>query len=183
MEEIGAKIKTLRKSRKFTLKDVAERAGCTNAYISQIEKGIVSPSISLLKNIATAFGIRLVDLFLVDEEADDEIIIRRGEGFEIKYPRGDASISLLVKNLEGKNMQPLVARFNPKSGSEGLYAHGGGQEFGYVLSGELDLMIEDKVYNLKRGDTFYFNSTRPHGYINHSEEITEVLWVISPPTY
>ena len=162
---------------------MAGRAGCTNAYISQIEKGIVSPSISLLKKIATALGLRLVDLFLTDGEPSDEVVIRRGQGFEIKYPRGDASIFLLVKNLEGKNMQPLLARFDPESGSEGLYAHGGGQEFGYVLSGELELIIEDKTYNLRKGDAFYFNSTRSHGYVNPSNRVTEVLWVISPPTY
>lgn len=183
LEIIGAKIRALRKSRNFTLSDLAERAGCTNAYISQIEKGIVSPSISLLKKIATGLGMKLVDLFLEDETPNDEVVIKKGEGFEIKYPRGDASIFLLLKNLEGKNMQPLLARFEPKSGSEGRYTHGGGQEFGYVLKGELDLMVEDNRYKLKEGDSFYFNSTRSHGYSNNSDEVTEVLWVISPPTY
>lgn len=137
----------------------------------------------MLKRIASALGIRLVDLFLAADEPTDELVIRRNEGFEIEYPRGDASIFLLLKNLEGKNMEPLLAKFSPKSGSEGLYAHGGGQEFGYVLSGELDLTVGERTYNLKKGDAFYFNSTRLHGYMNPSDEITEVLWVISPPTY
>ncbi|RLB40810.1 MAG: Cro/Cl family transcriptional regulator [Deltaproteobacteria bacterium] len=182
LKKLGAKIKILRRSRKFTVNELAKRAGCTSGYISQIEKGIASPSISTLKNIATALGVKLVDLF-VESDADEEIVIRKGEGFEIRYPQGDASIFLLVKSLAGKNMEPLLARFEPGAGSHGLYSHSGGQEFGYVVRGTLELRIEDKVYSLNEGDSFYFDSTRPHGYINRGKSVTEVIWVISPPTY
>jgi transcriptional regulator with XRE-family HTH domain len=180
---LGNKIRSLRKSRNFTLKDIGDAAGCTKAYVSQIERGIVSPSISVLKRIATALEIKLVDLFLVSEDDGDNIVVKKGESFKIKYPRGDASLSMLVKNLNGKNMQPLLKRLDPKTGSGGLYAHNGSQEFGYVVAGEFDLLIEDKVYPLKQGDSFYFNSDRPHGFINHREEPAEIVWVISPPTY
>ena len=183
LKELGHKVRSLRKSRGFTLQDIGDSAGCTKAYISQIEKGVVSPSISVLKRIATALGIRLVDLFIVPGEENDEIVVKRGEGFKIKYPRGDASLSMLVKNLDGRNMQPLLKRLDPKTGSDGLYAHNGSQEFGYVVSGEFDLMIEDKVYRLREGDSFYFNSSRPHGFINNEEVPAEIVWVISPPTY
>ncbi len=183
LKKLGNKIRTLRKGRGFTLQDISMDAGCTKAYISQIEKGVVSPSISMLKRIATALGVKLVDLFLVPGEEDDEVVVRQGDGFKIKYPRGDASLCMLVKNLEGKNMQPLLKRLDPKSGSDGLYAHNGSQEFGFVISGEFNLMIDDKVYRLKKGDSFYFNSCRPHGFINNGEEPAEIVWVIGPPTY
>jgi len=183
LKELGHKIRSLRKSRGFTLQDIGDSAGCTKAYISQIEKGVVSPSISVLKRIATALGIKLVDLFLGPGEEDEEVVVKRGEGFKIKYPRGDASLSMLVKNLDGRNMQPLLKRLDPKTGSDGLYAHNGSQEFGYVVSGEFDLMIEDKVYRLRERDSFYFNSNRPHGFINNGEAPAEIVWVISPPTY
>ena len=179
---LGGKIRALRQSRGFKLYDLAERAGCTSSYISQIEKGTVSPSISVLKNIANSLGVKLVDLFTVDG-AEDNVITRNGEGCEIKYPRGDASITLLVKNLDGKNMEPLLKVLEPKTGSDGLYSHNGSQEFGHVLSGEFDLMIEENVYTLKKGDSFYFNSSRPHGFVNNGEEDALILWVISPPTY
>jgi quercetin dioxygenase-like cupin family protein len=142
----------------------------------------VSPSISVLKSIANALGVKIVDLFTVDG-GEDHVIVRNGEGCEIKYPRGDASITLLVRNLEGKNMEPLLKVLEPKTGSDGLYSHTGSQEFGYVLSGAFDLMIEENVYTLRKGDSFYFNSSRPHGFINNGEEDALILWVISPPTY
>jgi transcriptional regulator with XRE-family HTH domain len=125
LKELGNKIRSLGKGRGFTLQGIGDDAGCTKAYISQIEKGVVSPSISMLKRIATALGISPLDLFLVPGEEDDEVVVKRGEGFKKKYPRGDASLSMLVKNLDGKNMQPLLKRLDPKSGSDGLYAHNG----------------------------------------------------------
>lgn len=72
----------------------------------------------------------------------------------------------------------------PGSGSRGQYSHGlGGEEFGYVISGQLYLIIEDKEYILEDGDSFYFKSTKPHGYTNKSDRVAEVMWVISPPPY
>jgi transcriptional regulator with XRE-family HTH domain len=183
IEKLGNKIRALRRSRKFRLQDLAGRAGCTSAYISQIEKGTVSPSISVLKAIANALGVRLVDLFLTEGDHLDDIVVRRGEGYEIKYPDGTSSIDLLVKNLDGKTMEPLLKKLPPGEGSDGLYSHAGSQEFGYVVEGEFDLMVEEKVFKLRRGDSFYFNSNRPHGFINHGDETAEILWVISPPTY
>jgi len=88
---------------------------------------------------------------------------------------------LLVKNLEGRNMEPLLKRLDPKTGSNGLYAHAG--RIRHVISGSFDLRGGDKVYNLSEGDSFYFDSSRQHGFINNSEELAEILWVISLPTY
>ncbi len=183
LEQLGKVIRSMRKSRKFTLQDIGKAAGCTKAYVSQIENGVVSPSISVLKRIATALGVKLVDLFLVPGVEEDTVVIKRDEGARIKYPQEGASLFLLAKNLEGKNMEPLLKRLDPKAGSEGLYAHLGSQEFGYVISGKFDLMVEDKVYSLSEGDSFYFDSSQSHGFINNSEEPAEVIWVISPPTY
>jgi len=180
---LGSKIRTFRKSRLLTIKDLAERVVCTTAYISQIENGIASPSISMLKSIANALNVKLVDFFINDGDFDDDIVIRKGGGYKIKYPMGNASISLLTKTLDGKNMEPLLKVLEPKTGSDGLYSHSGSQEFGYVISGTFDLLIEDKVYKLQRGDSFYFNSSRPHGFANNEKKPAVILWVISPPTY
>ena len=172
----------MRNSRKLTQTSLAEKVGCSVGYISQLEKDTVSPSIAVLKKIAVALDVRLVDFFL-EPDQKEEIVTKSGRGFEIKYPQGDVSIYLLVRDLEGKYMEPLVARFEPNSGSNGLYSHSGGHEFGYVVSGELDLMVEDKTYKLTKGDSFYFDSRRQHGYANRSKQVSEVIWVISPPTY
>ncbi len=186
IEEIGNKIKIIRKNKNLTIRKLASLVGCSNGYISQLEKGNVTPSITILKKISNALGIKLVDFFLEeqDEQNEDEGLIRKNERFEIRYPQSDASIFMLTKRLTGRSMEPLLARFEPGSGSRGQYSHGlGGEEFVYVISGQLHLMIEDKEYLLEEGDSFYFKSSKPHGYTNKSDRITEVIWVISPPTY
>lgn len=183
MEEIGKKIKKIRKNKNLTIRKLASSVGCSNGYISQLEKGDVTPSITILKKISNALGMRLVDFFL-EEQDEEAIVIRKNERFEIRYPQSDAAIFMLTKRLTGRSMEPLLARFEPGAGSRGQYSHGlGGEEFGYVISGQLYLMIEDKEYILEDGDSFYFKSTKPHGYTNKSDRVTEVMWVISPPTY
>ncbi len=183
MEEIGKKIRTIRKNKNLTIRKLASSAGCSNGYISQLEKGYVTPSITILKKISNALGIRLVDFFL-EEQDEETIVIRKNERFEIKYPQNDASIFMLTKRVTDHSMEPLIALFEPGSGSRGQYSHGlGGEEFGYVMSGKLHLKVEDKEYILEEGDSFYFKSTKPHGYINKTDQVTEVIWVISPPTY
>ncbi len=91
---------------------------------------------------------------------------------------------MLTKRLTVRSMEPLLVRFEPGAGSQGKYSHGqGGEEFGYVISGQLHLVVEDKEYILEEGDSFYFKSTKPHGYANKSDGVSKVIWVISPPTY
>ena len=126
---------------------------------------------------------RLVDFFL-EEQDEEAVVIKKMSASKLGTLKSDASIFMLTKRLTGRLMEPLIARFEPGSGSRGQYSHGlGGEEFGYVISGQLYLMIEDKEYILEEGDSFYFKSTKPHGYTNKSDRVTEVMWVISPPTY
>jgi transcriptional regulator with XRE-family HTH domain len=183
MEEIGKKIKKIRKNKNLTIRKLASLVGCSNGYISQLEKGDVTPSITILKKISNTLGMRLVDFFL-EEQDEETIVIRKNDRFEIRYPQSDASIFMLTKHLTGRSMEPLLARFEPGAGSRGQYSHGqGGEEFGYVISGQLHLIVDDKEYILEEGDSFYFKSTKPHGYTNKSDRLSEVIWVISPPTY
>ena len=126
---------------------------------------------------------RLVDFFL-EEQDEEAVVIKKMSASKLGTLKSDASIFMLTKRLSRHLMEPFIARFEPGSGSRGQYSHGlGGEEFGYVISGQLYLMIEDKEYILEEGDSFYFKSTKPHGYTNKSDRVTEVMWVISPPTY
>jgi glyoxylate utilization-related uncharacterized protein len=126
---------------------------------------------------------RLVDFFL-EEQDEEAVVIKKMSASKLGTLKSDASIFMLTKRLSRHLMEPFIARFELGSGSRGQYSHGlGGEEFGYVISGQLYLMLEDREYILEEGDSFYFKSTKPHGYTNKSDRVTEVMWVISPPTY
>jgi quercetin dioxygenase-like cupin family protein len=80
-------------------------------------------------------------------------------------------------------MEPLLVTVQPGEGSDGQYDHAG-EEFSLVLGGTLELAVEDEVFALRKGDTFYFCSTRLHGFRNPGRRgKTTVLWAITPPSY
>lgn len=182
MAEISEKLRALRKSKKMTLKDVADRAGCTSAYISQLEKGRANPSISTLKKIASVFDVKIIDFFLDNEDDEDDVVIRKNQRVTMGFNMGYAVIESLVRTTENKRMQPLFNTIKPGGGSNGEYTHEG-EEFGIVLAGELELTVGDRVYYVKEGDSFYFPSTTSHGFYNRRERDAIVIWVASPPSF
>lgn len=100
----------------------------------------------------------------------------------MKYPQGDAFIELLVSKVSTKKMQPIWAHFDVGAETHGLYSHVG-EEFGIILKGKMELRIEDETYILEEGDTFYFRSDREHGYGNLGQDVCDVLWIITPPSF
>jgi transcriptional regulator with XRE-family HTH domain len=182
MAEIPEKLRALRRSKRMTLKEVADQAGCTSAYISQLEKGRANPSIATLKKIASVFNVRIVDFFLEEEGDQDDVVVRKDQRMAMGFNRGSAMIESLVKHNESRRMQPLYNVIKPGGSSNGEYSHEG-EEFGLVLSGELELIVADQVYHLKEGDSFYFPSIKSHGFYNRGDEEAVVIWVNSPPSF
>jgi transcriptional regulator with XRE-family HTH domain len=183
MTDLGQRLRVVRRAQGRTLKAVAQKAGFTEAYISQVERGHASPPLASLKRIADSYGVSLVEL-LADETADEqELVLRAKDRQRLVLRHGQVVKELLVRRQSGKRMEPLRVVVQPLAGSKGLYDHAG-EEFGIVLSGVLELTVEERVFKVKKGDTFYFASTRPHGFRNPSpRSVAEVLWVITPPSF
>jgi quercetin dioxygenase-like cupin family protein len=79
-------------------------------------------------------------------------------------------------------MEPHLFRIAPQSGSGESYTHEG-EEFLYILQGELQISLQEEEYRLRPGDSFYFESHTPHRWINPGRDETWVLWVNTPPTF
>jgi quercetin dioxygenase-like cupin family protein len=79
-------------------------------------------------------------------------------------------------------MEPHLFRISPSAGSGDSYSHEG-EEFLYVLRGELKIALDTQEYRLKQGDSFYFESGMPHTWSNPGKTETCVLWVNTPPTF
>ena len=181
-KEIGAKLKQLRQAKKLTLKKLAEQAGCTDAALSKIERGEVTPTISLLKKAVNVLGITLSEFLSNDEDSDDNIVIRKEERVRIDFHDMNIISHQLVHNLKNKMMQPLYEIIKPGGGSGGAYTHYG-EEFGIVLEGELEITVDDVKYVIREGDSFYYKSNRPHSFQNNGDKDVKIIWVITPPTY
>lgn len=182
MEEIAKKLKAYRLGNQMTLKQLANRAGCTDAYLSQLERGRANPSIMILKRIASALGIQVVDFFLEPEVVGNDVVMKENDRVNINFKRGEAKIQMLVRNIENKRMQPFYTTIEPGGGSKGSYSHIG-EEFGIVLQGELELNLNGKVYRVRKNESFYFSSQESHSWLNPGKRKTIVIWVDSPPTF
>jgi transcriptional regulator with XRE-family HTH domain len=182
MKEIGEKIKTLRLVNRMTLKQLGREAGCTDAYLSQLERGLANPSIMILKKIASALRMKVVDFFLEPDIEQNDVILKEGERVNINFKEGDAKIQMLVRNIRDKRMQPFYTTIEPGGGSKGAYSHIG-EEFGIVLQGKLEIILNGKPYRLKKNESFYFSSQTPHSWGNPGKNKTVVIWVVSPPTW
>ncbi len=182
MQEIGEKIKGYRLANQLTLKQLATKASCTDAYLSQLERGLANPSIMILKKIASALGIQVVDLFLEDKNGEGDVVLPVNDRVNMKFKEGNARIQMLVRNIENKRMQPFYTTIEPGGGSKGPYSHIG-EEFGIVVRGELELSLNGKSYRVKRNESFYFSSQEPHSWSNPGKQNTTVIWVVSPPTF
>lgn len=178
---IGPRIRQLRKQHKLTLKQLSEKVGCTDAYLSQVENGKVSPSISKLKKIADALRTNIADFF-VERRDNDPVVLSPDRRVTLSLSRWNANLQSLVLNPSGKRMHPFFTTIKPGGGSHGLYSHVG-EEFGLVLQGELEIELGGETYLVHQGESFYYNSTQPHSWINPGEKDTIVVWVISPPTF
>jgi transcriptional regulator with XRE-family HTH domain len=179
--DIGGKIREVRTGKNLTIKQLAELVQCTSSLISQLERGKADPSISTLKKIASALNANIVDFFMT-ATADDDIVTRVKERVDIQLKRWDTKIQSLIKRLGNKKMQPFYTTIKPGGGSHGMYTHEG-EEFGIVLKGELELIINDKVHVVRENESFYFTSQTPHNWNNKSKEDAIVVWVITPPTF
>jgi len=182
VKEIAEKLKALRLANHMTLKELAQKAGCTDAYLSQLENGRANPSIMILKKVASALQVKVVDFFLEDETNGYDVVLHEGDRVNINFRKGDAKIQMLVRDIQNKRMQPFYTTIEPGGGSEGSYSHIG-EEFGIVLRGVLEIQLQGRSHRVKKNESFYFSSREPHSWSNPGKTKTEVIWVVSPPTF
>jgi transcriptional regulator with XRE-family HTH domain len=182
MSDFGDSIRRLRQSHHMSLGDLAEKVNTSRSFLSQLEQGKTLPSLMTLKSIASAFGVTVGSL--VDEpQTDKSPVVRQGERPKVDHLQSGMIIEALTFRDIHKTLQPLLVKMEPgaNSGTEG-YTHTG-QEFGYVVHGQLLVELEGQKYELKAGDSIYFDSSRPHRFTNPGKEETQMIWVISPPTF
>lgn len=188
VEHLGRELRGLRKAHRLSLKELAEKSGKSVSFLSKIERGLARPSITALQDIAEVLGVPIGWFFASDGPAPaDErpYIVRAGRRRRLTYS-GVASTDymgfqdhLLSANLDGE-LAMGISRYEP-GGSTGddLYVHQG-EEAGLVLEGEIELTLGDKVFVLRRGDSFSFPSRIPHTYRNPGSVTAVVVWANTP---
>lgn len=180
MDQLGSKLRKLRKDQGFSLQTAAKRIGCSPSYLSMVENHKLDPSISKLKKIAEGLGTTIVDLF--QENGGDDVVMRAHKRPRASFPRSKMFIEILVPRSPGRQLDARLAVVSPGGGSKGDYSHQG-EEFGLILEGSLELTVGGADYTLQEGDSFYFESTKEHRFANLGKGECRILWVNYPPSW
>lgn len=185
--KIGAKVKLIRENRKLSVEDVSERTNLSVEQISSIENGSLVPNLTPLIKIARVLGVRL-GTFMDDDENLGPVLTRAQDKKEVTRfsDRGNAVNSdldfyTLAQNKAGRHMDPFVIDIYPSSGEEVKLSTHEGEEFIYVLEGEVEVLYGKDKYELKAGDSIYYESIVAHHLHSHGTGNAKILAVIYTP--
>ncbi|SHJ87783.1 transcriptional regulator, XRE family with cupin sensor [Anaerobranca californiensis DSM 14826] len=178
--DIGKKLKQMRIDKGLTQEDVALRCELSKGFISQVERNLTSPSIVTLQDILECLGSDLKTFF--SEEKEEKIVFKPEDIFETDNENLKFNVKWLVPNAQKNIMEPILLTIEPGGSYHQEAAHEG-EEFGYVLSGVININYRDKKYRCKKGESFYFKSNTNHQIVNGGKTEAKVLWISSPPSF
>jgi DNA-binding transcriptional MerR regulator/mannose-6-phosphate isomerase-like protein (cupin superfamily) len=174
---LGARLRQLRIRRGLSLAHVAKSVGISLGFLSALERSHMSASVGTLRKLARFYKTNILDFY--DTAESNSPVVRPNRRKVLEAGPGVRMELLAWGNAV---MEPHMFRVAPQAGSGEAYAHVG-EEFLYVLRGEFQISLEDQEYNLKPGDSFYFESALPHSWRNPGKSPTWLLWVNTPPTF
>jgi transcriptional regulator with XRE-family HTH domain len=182
---VGERLKQIRKSQKVTLIELAEKTGVDIATISRIENGKMTGTIESHVKLATALGVKLVDLYQGIEEArtrDAAHFQSAGKRREVYVHQvGKTSIALLTNDVLKKKLMPVLLSVEPGGSTQTEENKVGTEKFIYLLEGQLSITVADEEYALKKGSTLYFDASLPHRFTNTDKPAARALVVTTPP--
>lgn len=182
---LGDKIRSLRKKHGMTQKELANLVGLTPSFISQLEKNLISPSLDSLLKLSEKLDTQPI-YFLTDEPSGpwQKMIIKPGERQFVAPPDGkggDLQMQLLVSDVLNRRMEPYLLTLRKGARVDGHLFNHRGDEFAYVLQGDLEVEIQEERQVIRKGDSLYIGATVPTRWANGDGEDAVLLWVLSPP--
>jgi transcriptional regulator with XRE-family HTH domain len=179
--DLGERLRAIRLLRRRTLKEVANAAGVSESFLSQLERGRSSASVASLQRLAGALGIEVSDLFAANG-LPRPTVLRKGARQTVVW--GHLGRKALLTPKPFHSLEVVAAEFD-SGGSTGdePYTHGDSEELLLVVAGRVHVQLGTDVYDLRAGDSVHYRSSTPHRVSNSGEEPAEVLFVISPPSY
>ena len=179
--EIGNQIRRIRLQRGLTQEELADRCELSKGFISLLERDLTSPSLDTLADILESLGTDLPSFFAKNGEekivfGEDDIFVKE----DAEQIRG--RIRWLVPSAQKNRMEPILVEMAPGGETIEDDPHEG-EEFGYVLSGAVKIVVGDRVERVRKDESFYFLPTAPHKLVNAGKSVCRVLWVSTPPSF
>ena len=178
--QIGDKLRRLRLQRGLTQEELADRCELSKSFISLLERDLTSPSLDTLADLLESLGSDLPTFF---REKDEKLVFGSEDIFVKEDPElMKGMIRWLIPSAQKNQMEPILVEMGPGGETAEDDPHEG-EEFGYVLSGTIRIVLGDRAERVRKDESFYFRPTAPHKLVNAGKGICKVLWVSTPPSF
>jgi transcriptional regulator with XRE-family HTH domain len=189
--DIGGRLRRLREEHGLSQRELARRAGVSNATVSLIEQNRASPSIGSLKRVLDGLPLSLADFFALPEGPEDPVFFAAAELTEIAGKlggHGGGSEGGLISYRQvgchpGRALQILHERLAPGADTGPTALSHAGEEGGVVIRGRVELTVGPRRRILGPGDAYYFQSRLPHRFRVVGEEPAEIVSACTPPSF
>ncbi|WP_020592858.1 cupin domain-containing protein [Kiloniella laminariae] len=179
--DLGLRLRALRQMNGLSQRELAKRAGVSNAVISLIEQNKSSPSIGVLKKVLAGIPIS-VSAFFSEELTPREKVFYRAEEM-VEIGSGNISYRQIGRDLSNKALQILLEKLKPGADTGETLLRHESEEAGIVVRGEIELTVGDQRKILREGDGFYFDSRIPHRWRNPGTVEAVIVSACTPPTF
>jgi len=177
--DVGTRLRRLREQHNLSQRELARRAGVTNATISLIEKNKNSPSVASLKKVLDGLPMSLAEFFALELPPPEQVFFKASELVELT--EGSVTFRQVGGDLRDRNLQILHERYDPGADTgEDMLMHTA-EEGGIVLRGHVEVTVGEERRILGPGDAYYFDSRLPHRFRNLDDEECEIISACTPP--
>ena len=174
-EHVGARVREIRRAHRLSARELASRAGVSAAYLSRLENGRLSPTVSTLTRIMRAMGEPVSNAF-GDHDINGPVVRVRDR----RVIRERGVDDYLLSPTRSGRLEVLETVIQPGGGSGDAYSHPGNEECVIVLEGAFRMWVDGSEYDLTPGDAITFPCGLPHRWENPGRDETRVLWVLTP---
>lgn len=183
---IGAAVREIRKEKNITIKELADMVNVTSGYISQIERDLIEPSLSVLRRLSEALEVPMAVFFSMDSSGD-VALIPKDKRTRIKFPDINMEYEFMTPYDRKKGNQPkmevIYYKLAPRSwGSNDAMVHAA-DECTIVLKGTLEYHVGDRIYVVEEGSSIYISENTTHQLYNPTDTEVEAIGIITPGVY
>lgn len=175
----GSRLRELRNSKKMSIAELSKLSDVSTGLISQIEREMVIPSVVSIWRLAQALDTN-INYFFDENDADDKVIIRKNDHRVVIFHGNSSYYKLLSPSSPERLLDMTEITLKSGCAYEQVPLTHDGEECGYVLKGQLTVILNGNEYILDEGDSIYFNSTLPHKYVNNGTEDCISIWAMTP---
>jgi transcriptional regulator with XRE-family HTH domain len=176
--DVGRNLRRLRRAKRYSLRDLAERSGLAVNTLSLIENNKTSPSVSTLQQLAVGLAEPIVSFFEMASPAEKVVHLKPDHRRKASFDHG--TCELMGAGFPDHRLQPMLVTLHPGADSGQAPIVHTGLEFVYCLDGVIDYDIEGDTYRLEAGDSLLFEAHVPHRWQNEQSQPARALMVLSP---